>query len=74
MSQENVEVVRQMAVAFRDGEWAASVAPLHSDMEMDVTRAPISELARVYKGVEDVASFWAQWLEAWGGQHYDDPE
>ena len=74
MSQENVEIVRRMAEAFRDGDWAASAAPLHPDMEMDTTRAPISELAGVYKGLEEVASFWVQWLEAWGAQHYDDPE
>ncbi len=74
MSRENVEIVRRVAVAFRDGDWAAAAAPLHPDMEMDTTRAPVSGLAGVYKGLEAVASHWAEWLEAWGAQDYDDPE
>ena len=32
------------------------------------------ELARTYKGAEEVASFWRQWLEAWGEQDYEDPD
>ena len=74
MSQENAEIVRQIASAFRDGDWAAAAAPLHPDMEMDATRVPMGELASVYKGLQEVASFWVQWLEAWGGQYYADPE
>jgi ketosteroid isomerase-like protein len=74
MSRENVEVVRRMFDAFRNADWAVAAEPLHPDIEMDTTRAPISELAGVYKGREEVAGFWLGWLDAWGAQSYDDPE
>jgi hypothetical protein len=41
---------------------------------MDTTRSPLAGLDRVYKGLEEVARFWREWLEAWGEQHYEDPE
>src|SRR3954471_19517847 len=74
MSQENVEVVRRMLIAFRNGDWAAAAEPLDPDIERDTTRAPISGLDRVYNGLEEVAAFWREWLEAWGAQNYEDPE
>jgi SnoaL-like domain len=64
MSQENVEVVRRMLIAFRNGDWAAAAEPLDPDIEMDTTRTPISGLDRVYNGLEEVAAFWREWLEA----------
>jgi hypothetical protein len=68
MSQENVEIVRRIAVAFREHDFAASAKPLHPDIEMDTTRGPIEgfELDRVYRGLEEVAEFWREWLDAWG--------
>jgi ketosteroid isomerase-like protein len=74
MSQENVEIVRRMLIAFRNGDWAAAAEPLDPDIEMDTTRTPISGLDRVYNGLEEVAAFWREWLEAWGAQNYEDPE
>ncbi len=70
MSQENVEIVRRMSIAFRNGDRAAAFEPVHPEIEMDATRGPIGELARVYNGTEDVARFWREWLEAWGDQAY----
>ena len=74
MSQENVEVVRRMFAAFRDGDWAAAFEPVDPDIEMDTTRTPIQGLDRVYKGRDEVAGFWVEWLEAWGEQRIEDPE
>jgi len=74
MSRENAEIVRRMFDAFRNADWAVAARPLHPDIEMDTTRAPISELAGVYMGLEEVAGFWRGWLDAWGVQTYEDPE
>ncbi len=66
MSQENVETVRRMFEAIRVRDWAAALAPVDpEEIEMDVTRSPIEGLDGVYKGREQVAFFWGQWLEAW---------
>jgi ketosteroid isomerase-like protein len=72
MSEENVEICRRMSVAFRNGDWAAAFEPVHPDIEMDATRGPIGELARTYTGLDEVAAFWREWLEAWGPQSYDE--
>jgi ketosteroid isomerase-like protein len=74
MSEENVEVVRRMAVAFSNGDWAAAFEPVHPDIEMDTTRSPVHGLDRVYSGAEEVAGFWQEWLEAWGAQQIEDLE
>jgi ketosteroid isomerase-like protein len=74
MSQENVEITRRMWIAFRDRDWAAAFEPVHPNMVMDTTRSPVKGLDRVYKGREEVAGFWLEWLEAWGAQRFEDPE
>ena len=75
MSEENVEIVRRMSNAFRNRDWAAAVEPLHPDIEMDTTRAPLpAGLDRVYNGLEEVAAFWREWLEAWGAHEYEESE
>ncbi len=74
MSRENVEIVRGLSRAFSSGDWARTIELLHPDVEMDATRVPMPELARTYRGVDEVASFWGDWLEAWGEQVYEDPE
>ena len=74
MSEENVAVVRGMSDAFRNQDWAAAFEPVHPEIVMDATRVPIEGLARVYEGAEEVAGFWREWLEAWGGQSWADEE
>jgi hypothetical protein len=70
MSEENVEVVRRVGEAFAAGDasatWAVAVEVLDPEMVMDMTRLPAPGLARVYTGLEEVASFWQEWLDAWG--------
>jgi ketosteroid isomerase-like protein len=74
VSEENVEIIRAMSDAFRRRDWAAALEPTDPEIEMDTTRAPIEGLNRIYRGREEVAGFWTQWLEAWGDQNYEDPE
>jgi ketosteroid isomerase-like protein len=79
MSQENVEVVRQLTAATRKDDlveaWTAAVEVLDPQIEMDTTRLAAPGLAGVYRGLEEVALFWRGWAEAWGslGQ-FTDPE
>ena len=79
MSKANVEVVRQMLLAFRRGDVATTlseVAPLlDPEIVMDTTRAPMPGLAGIYEGSEGVTRFWTDWADAWGslGQ-FEDPE
>lgn len=63
-----------MSDAFRNSDWAAAFEPVHPEIEMDATRVPVEGLARVYVGAEEVAGFWREWLEAWGGQRWADEE
>jgi ketosteroid isomerase-like protein len=74
MSQENLRTTRRLNAAFSERDWAAAADALHPDIEMDTTRVPFAELARVYHGLDDVAGFWANWLEAWGAVDTADPE
>jgi len=74
MSEENVEIVRRQWKAFRDRDWAAAFEPVGAEIVMDTTRTPIEGLNRVYRGREEVAAFWSEWLEAWGEQQIAEPE
>ncbi|MFL5907756.1 MAG: nuclear transport factor 2 family protein [Solirubrobacterales bacterium] len=75
MSEENVEIVRRMFQAFRNRDWTAAREPVDpEEIEMDVTRSPIEGLSGVYRGREEVAYFWSQWLEAWGEQEIEEEE
>ena len=75
MSEENVEIVRKMFESFRTRDWAGALEPVDPDeIEMDVTRSPIEGLSGIYRGREELAFFWGQWLEAWGGQQIEEPE
>ena len=69
-----MEIVRRITIAFRDGDWATAFEPVHPEIEMDATRIPVRTLAGVYRGAEEVATFWREWLEAWGAQQIEDLE
>jgi ketosteroid isomerase-like protein len=79
MSEENLEVVRQMLLAFRKGDVAVVMRDvaqlLDPEIEMDTTRAPMPGLAGIYKGPAEVARFWSGWGDAWGSLgEFEDPE
>ncbi len=70
MSQENVEVMRQLhEVTLNDdlvAAWTAAAKLLAPEIEMDTTRVPVPGLPGVYRGPDEVARFWRDWTEAWG--------
>ena len=70
MSQENVEIMRQLTQATRNPDlvaaWTAAAELLAPEIEMDTTRAPIPGLTGVYRGPGEVVRFWRDWVEAWG--------
>jgi len=74
MSEENLQIARRMWEAFRDRDWEAAFELVDDKMVMDTSRTPIEGLNRIYRGREDVARFWIQWLEAWGEQQIAEPE
>ena len=76
MSEENVEIVRQVYELFRNREattesgfgeadFARAFELFHLDFELDATRAPMTDLRGRYRGATEVADFWRRWLEAW---------
>ncbi len=70
MSQENVELVRRVLDVFETGDGIATMKVAMEvadpEVEMDLTRLPAPGLARVYRGWEEIAGFWREWLDAWG--------
>jgi ketosteroid isomerase-like protein len=73
MSQENVEIVRQLLEAFarRDHERAFDFYDL--DIEWDATRIAetIPDLAGVYRGHAGVRTYWRRWLSAWSDLDFE---
>jgi ketosteroid isomerase-like protein len=79
MSRENLEVVRRLLDLTRENDlaaaWTAASELLHPEIEMDTTRAPAPGLAHIYRGPDEVARFWLDWVEAWGTLgRFADPE
>jgi hypothetical protein len=79
MSPESIEVAQSLIQAFRKNDlvatWTAAAELLDPEIEMDTTRVPVPGLAGVHKGLEEVARFWADWVEAWGSLgEFEDPE
>ena len=62
MSQENVEIVREMVAAGRRGDWKAAIALFHPDVELDASQMPDGG---TYQGVEALQSFYTRWLGHW---------
>jgi len=78
MSQENVEIVRQVFETFlaggddwlRDGDGSLFEAAFDPDVEYDPSEAGFLDFDSVYRGREALAQFWAQWLSAWESMHF----
>ncbi len=56
MSQENVEIVRQVYEAFNRGDWDAVYRDLHPDFEM--TTPPRGLDAGIFRGREEGQGYW----------------
>ena len=76
MSQENVEIVRQIFKMFRnrdataeggfgETDLARALELAHPDFELDATRVPMADLRGIYRGPMETAEFWRRWLDAW---------
>jgi uncharacterized protein len=62
MSEENVEIVRQLSDAFDAGDWDAALSPYDDGAELDMTRIPAGG---VYRGPEGVRQFFGRWIASW---------
>ena len=83
MSEENVQMVRQMFALFRardataesgfgEGDIATAVRLFHPAFELDTTRAPMPDLRGKFRGLNDVVEFWRRWLEAWESVEFEE--
>jgi ketosteroid isomerase-like protein len=62
MSEENVEVIRDMHEAFRAGDWDRALTVYREDAEVDMTRMPGGG---IYQGPEGAREFYTRWIGAW---------
>ena len=60
MSQENVEIVRQVYEAFNRGDWGAVYRDFHPDAEM--TTPPRGLDAGIFRGREEGQAYWEDFL------------
>jgi ketosteroid isomerase-like protein len=67
MSEENVEIVRQVYDAGARRDATAVLSFYHAEVEWDISRSPARELMgrRVYRGHEGLRGFFREWYEAW---------
>ena len=65
MSQEKVEVVRQMWEAFLGDDPVRGLLLCDPDIEWDGTNLPDGELARGHQAVVDHAARWAEMWDDW---------
>ena len=65
MSQENVEIVRELLESFDARTHSHAFEVYDPDIEWDASRHPALDLAGVYRGHEGVREFWRGWLSAW---------
>jgi ketosteroid isomerase-like protein len=64
MSEENVEVVRQVCAAWERGEWAAGAEFFAPDLEVVYSSSAFPD-AGTYRGGRVAFDAWRRWLEAW---------
>ena len=63
MSQENVEIVRVFVDAFNRGQWEGALQRLHSDFELDFSRA-VGPVRGVYK-LDQARAFLDEFFGLW---------
>lgn len=67
MSQENVEIVREMCEAFNDGDMEGALAKLHPEVEWHGTVGGLDE-GKVFRGHREVISAFVESAQAWERQ------
>ena len=69
MSQENVDLVRQLLDMFARRDHEAVFAFYAPDIEWDATSISggvgVDDLRGVYRGHDGVRTYWRRWLQAW---------
>jgi ketosteroid isomerase-like protein len=67
MSEENVELVRELLEAFRSRDHERAFDFYDPAIEWDATghKDVAPDLADVYRGHEGVRTYWRRWLSAW---------
>src|SRR5215216_6018471 len=65
MSQENVEIVRQMWEAFSGDDPASGLSFCDSDIEWDGTNLPDGTVARGHEAIVEHAMRWAEMWDEW---------
>jgi ketosteroid isomerase-like protein len=71
MSEENVELVRDLLEAFRERDHERAFEFYHPDIEWDASATPIAGGTGQYRGHEGVRAYWRQWLSAWSDLEFE---
>jgi ketosteroid isomerase-like protein len=77
MSQENVELVRQLLGMFARRDHEAVFAFYDTDIEWDATNFVTdatggpADLAGMYHGHDGVRAYWRGWLQAWADLEFE---
>ena len=64
MTDSNEEITRQALAAWNRGDWEASLAFIHPDIEWR-TAVPLLDLPQVSHGHDAVRAFWQMWASSW---------
>jgi ketosteroid isomerase-like protein len=70
MSEENVEIVRQVFVARSGGDQEAGLDAVDPMAEWDMSGVTGWAEKQVYRGADEVLPFLQEWANAWRGWHY----
>jgi ketosteroid isomerase-like protein len=71
MSQQNVEVVRQVCDAFAAGDSDTVSALVVPEVEWDFTHADTWLEEKIYRGYEGIAEFFANWIGEWDDYRFE---
>jgi ketosteroid isomerase-like protein len=75
MSEENVELVRELLEAFRRREYEHAFAFYDPNIVWEHQGGPLDEIRGVYHGHEGVRTYWRRWLAAWRDIEFElDPD
>ena len=69
MSEENVEIVREMVTALLKGDSEGALAPIDRAIEWDISAHPLPDWPNTGRGREEFATHLATYLGGW--RHYE---
>jgi ketosteroid isomerase-like protein len=74
VSQENVEIVREVFIARSGGDQRAGLDVFDPVAEWDMSGVTGWAEKQVYRGPDEILPFLQEWANAWRGWHYDTEE